>query len=358
MALFPKQIVRGVLLGAVAFYPGTVLAADAITLTLGGRIKEFFTVADQDQAPGEDLGAASMFNDVRLSAEGKTALDNGISIRSYIRVFAVGRENVDVDEAYIDVVTTFGRVRIGEKAGINASTIGDPIPQAFLTVDDEIIGDGVKARTAITLRDAFTFKRFTGNALGVSYQSPELFGIKVGVAYHPTPTPAVGPIDGRLGPHNAFDFTAGYEGDFDGGTYRLAGGYFHLAPRTPGLGPIVRDGVEAWNMSAGATYGGWELGAAYMRVLPQNGLNEEDWTLGALYGIGPFQISADYRVASRRVSLLTTARERVDRAMLQGAYKLGPGISVGVGGFYATQRDVVGTSWDSGGVLSGLKIGF
>jgi predicted porin len=338
---------------ALALLAPQARAADAITLTLGGRIKEFFFVADQDQAPGEDLGTTGLFNDVRVSAEGKTVLDNGISVRSYIRVFAVGRQNVDVDEAYVDVVSTFGRLRMGEKAGVNASTIGDPVPEAFLTVDDELIGDGLKARTGITLRDAFTFKRFTGNALGVSYQSPELLGIKLGVAYHPTPTPAVGTIDGRLGPHTALDFTAGYDGEFSGGTYRFAGGYFHLAPRTLGT-----DGIEAWNLSAGATYGGWEVGAAYMRVLPQNGLNETDWVLGALYGIGPFQISADYRVANRRVSLLSAARERVNRAMLQAAYKLGPGISLGLGGFYATQRDAVGTSWDSGGVLSGLKIGF
>ena len=105
------------------------------------------------------------------------------------------------------------------------------------------------------MHDAFTFKRFTGNALGLSYQTPEVFGFKVGVAYHPTPTTdlpsvptgapvvtplvipvpggaavgAVGTIDNALLPHNAIDVTAGYEGDFTGGTYRFAGGYFHLA---------------------------------------------------------------------------------------------------------------------------------
>lgn len=335
----------------------TAQAADAITLTLGGRIKEFFSVADQDQAPAEDLAAAAMFNDVRISVEGKTALDNGISIRSYVRAFAVGREAVDVDEAYVDVVTTFGRLRMGEKAGVNASTIGDPIPQAFLTVDDELIGDALKARTGLVLRDAFTFKRFTGNALGVSYQTPEFLGLKAGVAYHPTPTPAVGTFDRRFGPHDAIDATVGYEGDFTGGTYRLAGGYFHLASRTGAI-TAARDGVEAWNMSAGATYGGWEIGTGYMRVTPENGLTESDYIVGLLYGIGPFQISADYRVASRRASLVTTARERADRGTLQASYKLGPGIVVGLGGFHVTQRDTTGTAWESGGVLSGLKIGF
>jgi predicted porin len=342
---------------AAVLWADAAWAADAITLTLGGRIKEFFTVADQDARPAEDLATAAMFNDVRISVEGKTALDNGISIRSYVRAFAVGREAVDVDEAYVDVVTTFGRLRMGEKAGVNASTIGDPIPQAFLTVDDELIGDALRPRTGIVLRDAFTFKRFTGNALGVSYQTPDVLGFKAGVAYHPTPTPAVGTFDRRLGPHDAIDATVGYEGDFAGGTYRVAGGYFHLASRT-GAVAAAADGVEAWNMSAGATYGGWEIGTGYMRVMPENGLTESDYIIGLMYGIGPFQISADYKVASRRVSRVTTARERVDRGTLQGAYKLGPGISVGLGGFYVTQRDATGTAWDSGGVLSGLKIAF
>ena len=328
-------------------------AADAITLTLGGRIKEFFFAASQTQAPAENLNSTGMFNDTRISVEGKTVLDNGLSIRAFVRFNAVARQTSDVDEAYVDVVSSLGRLRMGEKAGLNTTTIGDPVPQAFLTVDEEILGDAMKARTGITLRDGFTFKRFTGNALGVSYQTPELFGFKVGVAYHPTLTNAIGTIDNRLNAHNAYDVTAGYEGDFAGGGYRIAGGYFHVASRTGG-----NDGVEAWNISTGATYGGWEVSGAYIRSMLVNGLNEDAWTVGALYGIGPFQVSADYRAAKRRAAPLSLLREHADRATLQTAYKLGPGIVVGLAGFYADQKDATGKDYDGGGVLGGIKIGF
>ena len=328
-------------------------AADAITLTLGGRIKEFFFTASQTQAPAENLNSTGMFNDTRISVEGKTVLDNGISIRAFVRFNAVARQTSDVDEAYVDVVSGLGRLRMGEKAGLNTTTIGDPVPQAFLTVDEEILGDAMKSRTGITLRDGFTFKRFTGNALGVSYQTPELFGFKVGVAYHPTLTNAVGTIDNRLNAHNAYDVTAGYEGDFAGGGYRIAGGYFHVASRTGG-----NDGVEAWNIFTGATYGGWEVSGAYVKSKPVNGLNEDAWTVGALYGIGPFQVSADYRAAKRRAASLSLLREHADRATLQTAYKLGPGIVVGLAGFYADQKDATGKDYDGGGVLGGIKIGF
>ncbi len=328
-------------------------AADAVTVTLGGRIKEFFVGADQRALPGEDLNAVGMFNDVRVTLEGKTVLDNGITVRAYTRINAVAREVKDVDEAYVDIVTTFGRLRMGEKAGSNYSIIGDPVPEAFLTDDEEIIGDALQPRNGVTLRDAFTFRRLTGNALGVSVQTTEVFGIKVGVAFHPTITSATGLIDGRLAPHNAIDVSAGYEGDFSGGTYRLAGGYFNVSSRTG-----FTDGAEAWNLSAGLTYGGWELAGAYMNVMPANGRDERAWTVGGMYGIGPIKLSADYRNAHRRLFTGGTFVEKSDRTTLQVAYKVGPGISFGLAGFYADQKDAAGTNWDSGGALTGVKIDF
>ena len=335
-------------------------AADAITLTLGGRIKEFFFVASQTQAPAESLNSTGMLNDARISVDGRTVLDNGITVRAFVRFNAVGREAADVDEAYVDIISGFGRLRMGEKAGVNTTTIGDPVPQAFLGVDEEIIADALKPRTGIALRDGFTFKRFTRNALGVSYQSPELLGVKVGVAYHPSITPQVGTIDAALNVHDAVDVTAGYDGDFSGGTYRIAGGYFRLASRVGG-----NDGGQAWNISAGATYGGLEVAAAYINSQPSSGRDEDAWTVGAHYGIGPFQVSADYRSAKRRplprALTLLPARifnEHFKRATLQTAYKLGPGVSLGLAGFYATQVDALGVDWDGGGMLSGIKVEF
>ena len=350
------------LLAGLAAAPSSARAADALTLTLGGRIKEFFFVASQTQAPAEELNSTGMFNDTRISVEGRSVLDNGITVRAFARFFAVGRETADVDEAYVDVITSFGRLRMGEKAGLNTTTIGDPVPEALLSVDEEIIADALKPRTSITLRDAFTFKRFTGNALGISYQTPALLGIKVGVAYHPTPSAAVGPVDGAFMPHDALDVTAAYDGDFTGGTYRIGGGFFRMASSRGGIRAGL-DGGQAWNISAGATYGGFEFAAAYINSQPADGRDEEAWTVGALYGIGPIQISADYRAAKRQpfAFALMPARafyEHVDRATLQTAYKLGPGISLGLAGFYAEQSDALGAAFDGGGVLGGLKVDF
>lgn len=353
-----EQIKRAVVFGLplitlMAGPPTEAQAAEAISLSLGGYIHQYFFVAGQDEAAGENFNPSGMFSDTRLTFEGRTILDNGIVVRAYARLFAETNSQPNADEVYIEVRSSLGRVRMGEKAGANTSTIGDPVPQAFLTVYDEVVGDALVPRTGVTLEDAFTFRRFTGNALGVSYQSPELLGFTVGFAYHPKVGIDESPVDNNLVPHNAYDVTAGYQGYYPGGSYRIAAGYFHSD--SSGLGT---DGVEAWNLAAGLTYGGWELAGAYMNSSPDSRPKETAWTVGALYGIGPWQLSADFRTSKRRPFVGATIHERAERATLQTAYKLGPGISLGLAGFYAQQDDSAGTSWDGGGVLGGVKVGF
>ena len=349
---------RSILLGAVVA-AGLMLsapsaqAAEAITLSLGGYIHQYFFVATQDEAAGENINPTGMFSDTRLTFEGRTVLDNGIVVRAYARIFADTNSQPNADEVYIEVSSSLGRLRFGEKAGVNTSMIGDPVPQAFLTVYDEVVGDALVSRTGLTLNDAFTFRRFTGNVLGVSYQAPEVFGVKLGVSYHPAIATGEGPINNTTTAHNAFDVTAGYEGYYPGGSYRLTAGYFHSTSSTLG-----NDGAEAWNISAGLTYGGWELAGAYMNADLDGRPRETAWTVGALYGIGPLQVSADFRTLKRRPFVGATTRESVDRATLQTAYKLGPGISVGLAGFYAEQNDGAGISSDGGGVLGGIQVGF
>jgi predicted porin len=210
--------------------------------------------------------------------------------------------------------------------------------------------------------DAFTFRRFTGNAQGIAYESPEIGGVKLGVAYHPTLSPIVGTIpvvaggtviDKRFAPNNGLDASAAFSGDYPGGTYRVGVGYFHSNPGVTGL-----DGNTAVNVTAGVTYGNWDVSGGYINVSPTSGLDETAWTVGAMYAIGPFRVSANYMQASREALRNGTRRERLDRETIQGSYKLAPGVIVGVAGFRADQTDAAGTSWDGAGFLSGIKLQF
>ena len=333
-------------------------SAEPLTVGLGGRLREFFFIADQKSAPPEKLNAAGQFNEALIAVEAKTTLADGTTIRAYARYDIAHQNSQNLNRAYVDIGTGFGHFRIGSNFDGNSFIIGDPVPEAFFTADEELIGDVLKQRTGITLRDALTFQRFVQNAAGISYHTPTFHGFRVGVTYHPTTDASIGTVDNNIQAHNAVDVTLGYDGYFPGGSYRLAAGYFTLAAPDVSLIAAPRASTEAWNLAAGLTYGGWELAGAYMNISPASGLDEEAWGIGLLYGIGPWKFSTDYRRATRVSFINALTREQAERVQLQSAYKIAPGVSVGMAGFYADQRDATGISYDSRGLVGGIKLDF
>jgi len=232
--------------------------------------------------------------------------------------------------------------------------VEDPAPQAFLTTEEEVIGDAMRSRTGVTVRDAFTFKRFANDVLGVSYETPALIpGVKFGVSYHPTITDSEGPIDKATTANNAVDVSGRYETSFPGGKFRIATGYFHSNSRTGGS-----DGNEAWSTTVGVTYGGWDIAGSYAASNPANSRDERSWTVGTMYSIGAYKISAHHFSALREPTPNAVRKEKIDRTTLQGAYRIGPGINIGLVGFYGEQRDAAGVKWDGVGMLGGAKLAF
>jgi outer membrane protein OmpU len=342
-------IASGLMLGSIS-----AQAAEPITLGVGGKLRQFFFVADQDNSRGQKLSTTGMLTDAEVYFDGKTILDNGVEVRAVIELEAETRADRNADELYVDFISGLGKLRLGEKEGFNASIIDEPAPQAFLTTDEEIIGDVLRPRTGITAKDAFTFKRYVNDVLGVSYETPALIpGVKFAVSYHPNVTDQEGVFDKAIVAHNAVDVSGRYEGRFTGGKYRVAVGYFHSESRIGGL-----DGNEAWNANVAISYGGWDVGGTYMISNPADSRDERSWTVGAMYGIGPYKISAHHMSAKREPFAGARLKEKVERTTLQGAYRIGPGINLGLAGFYGEQRDAVGQTWDGLGMLGGAKLAF
>src|SRR5438132_5294190 len=152
------------MLAGLGFFAAPAMAADPVTIGLGGRLREYFFVADHQSAPPEKLNAAGQFNEALIAAEAKTTLADGTTIRAYGRYDIANGNAQNLNQAFVDLGTGVGHFRIGTNFDTNTMVIGDPVPEAFLTVDEELIGDALRARTGITMRDALTFKRFTENA--------------------------------------------------------------------------------------------------------------------------------------------------------------------------------------------------
>jgi len=324
-------------------------AAEPLTLKVGGKLRHYFYFADQDNVPPERISRTGMFTDGELYFDAKTVLDNGIEVRGVIELEAETRADRNADEAYVDFVTGFGKFRIGEKEGVSATMIGDPVPEALLTTDEEIIRDVIKPRNGVTVAEAFTFKRYVSDVLGITYETPAIIqGVKLGVSYHPQTSDIEGPFDKTKQEHDALDVAGRYEGRFRGGSYRLAAGYFRSSSRIGG-----NDGNKGFTYHAGITYGGWDLGGSYATSDPASGIDEKAWGLGLLYAIGPARISLNH-FSGRRDTL--PFKEKSERTTAQGAYRVGPGITLGVSVFYTDQKNATAAKFDGVGVLTGVKL--
>lgn len=328
---------------------------------VSGRSRLFVFAADQDKTATDRLKDVDAFANAAAYLDSKTIFDNGIELRTVVELDAYFSEAfgdadslVRADRAYADVNTAFGRLRFGKREGENATLLGDPAPQAFLSTTEEIVGDAIKPRTAAATRDAATFKRYADQDFGVAYELPSIIsGVKAGVSFHPrtgTDTRTVGRVRSAK---NGLDVTARYDGRYSGGTYRLAAGYFHSDSRKTG-----GTGTQAWNAQIGLSYGGWEATGTYLRSNPETGPDEQAWAAGVLYGIGPFKVSADYRFSRRAPASAVQVAERIQHASLQANYRLKQGVNLGITLFHARQRDDVGRPWDATGVLTGLKLSF
>lgn len=349
---------------AVAMVAPTLAQEQPIKLSAGGKLRHFFFVSDQDEIGTERLNAAGMSTDAEVYFKGETTLDSGLRVTGVMELEAESRNDRNADEAYIDFRDTWGRIRIGEKEGWNASFIGDPVPEAFLTTDERIIGEmAIRSRNGVTITDAYTFKRFASDSLGLMYQTPEINGFQAGVAYHPTVGDTEGTFDAATGRNNALDISAGWKGTLGNGVrVRVGGGYFNIDSRK--TAPF-NDGIEAFNMNANIVVGAITVGGTYMDVNPANSLDEENYGMGVMWKGYPWSISADYNIGVRDATVNPVGREKSEIIKLQAGYKLGPGLDIGLTGFYTQQRTGRATpaaaaqiEYDSTGAIAGAKLEF
>ena len=233
----------------------------------------------------------------------------------------------------------------------------DPAPEAFLTTDERIIGEmAIVRRNGITITDAFTFKRFASDVLGVRYQTTEFGGFQAAASYHPSVSDGEGPVDRATGRNNAIDVSASWRGDFSGVKLRVGGGYIHIDSRK--TIPGGTDGLEAWNANVTATAGQLTVGGPVIDVNPVYGTAETSWTVGALFELKPWSFSADYFNAMRKPTAAAVLKEKTEYMKIQTAYRLSPGIGIGFAGLYTDQRTAANTSFDGFGMLVGTKIDF
>ena len=211
------------LAAAGAFAAGPVLAADMMSLGVGGYMQQWIGVADRADEGSE--GGADMQSDSEIFFTGKLEADNGLTFAVDVQLEGndAGTAGTQVDESFVRIGSGFGQVEIGARdhgmvrmhngikdagVGLNAGDTQKWIPGYYLETSghagSHAGGDDVK----------------------VNYFSPRLNGLQVGFSYAPdqgNETASATAPDGN--DNDAWGIAANYAMDLGDSTVSLSAGH-------------------------------------------------------------------------------------------------------------------------------------
>ena len=326
----------------------TAAAADGIKLGLGGFYSAAFqAVVDDDGEgePGNDRNTDGFFESAEIFFEGSTTLDNGLTVAA--RVELEGETASDqIDEAWVSFSGGFGEARIGSMD--DALSYSCILPPGGTGNFSAFSPDQWAANTVISNPACVGVDESDGgDAQKILYFSPIFAGFQLALSYTPNGGAQDQTEDG--GPHIGMPFnnpdesrhnfsvylTYTYEGEGWGVTWGGGGSWEGQVEPAPGPN---RSRQDFYQTGLNFTFGDFSVGGVfeyYNDVLDRTSsegdagspIASDAWVagLGAAYTIDAWTIGAQY--SHLDINLEGEVSDYTqDRAMLIGAYNLGPGI--------------------------------
>jgi len=389
---------------AVGLFAAASANAMGPTVTVGGFAD--FQVGSQDQegiyqnqtgsntSNSRDLHTQTN-TEVHIKIDGKT--DSGLGYGAYIELEAdvngddATNGNNNAERTYIYVESGFGRVEVGatgdagDALRVDASSIArgtGGIAGDFYDYLD--LNSGVGGVTtnyyilpglpsAVGLRGeaaAFTItNRATANK--ISYYSPRIQGLQLGVSYTPDQDErgtsngfssdtggactAVAPAACTevTGIENAWNIGLNYEGEFEGfgieASAQAEWGNTEDSTNGTIVSATARDDLQAYAFGLKGSYAGFSLAGSYGIVdefsnRAANNTEADYWTLGGAYEFGPFGTSVTYMASSIDKENGTNDAE-FQNLVLGADYQVAPGLTPYVEvAFFETDNNIADTA--------------
>jgi len=300
-----NKLMLGAAAVALTLAVSPAFAADdsGVKLGLGGYFKGYVNYTDED-----DVKSVDLLRDTEVHFGGETTLDNGLTVGAHIEADADGADSFEIDESYVYMAGSWGRVNVGEEDGA-AYLLQVAAPSA----DDNI--DGLRQ---FIKPDALSGATDYANDLArdadkLTYLSPVFSGFQAGVSYSVANSAA-----GSGG--NRSDITS-INGDVIEGAVRYEGVVGSVGLIAGGGYATSGDAnTDEWNLGADLDIGAFGLGAVYT-TLDVASTDTDTMVLGADYTIGPFKLGASY------LNQDVDGGAETDRYAAGVTYSYGPGMT-------------------------------
>lgn len=335
---------------------------EGVKLGLGGYFKGYISYVNQDEGAGSGARKFDILRTTEVHFDGKTTLNNGLTVGTHIEGQADGDDSFFLDESYLFFSGNWGKVNLGRTYG-TPYLLQVVAPAADSNIDGRLqliqpinfAASGLNPAIFTSSYETDYDHDISAKVDKFSYITPLFSGLQFGLSYTPD---ASGTSRGASGnatkndPAQRSDIWEGavrYENkvsnSFD---YAVGAGYSKAQAETSAL-----NDREAWNVGLDFNIGKFGIGAAYH--VDDAGSATDDMkyaVIGADYTEGKLVYGASYYNKNDDVNAAD-----VNRYSAGITYKVIPGLSFrGSAHYYDISQGA--TDFNATAVLLGTDIKF
>lgn len=324
---------------------GAAGSAGAIELKLGGWDEGIIGVADNSKNVRKGTGFDAQ-HDGEVHFKSSGTLDNGLKVRT--RVELESSTSADqIDEAYIDVSGKWGAIRIGSEDNA-AHLMETPTHGAWATnVAQNLffdVTDWIIVPSGFSRNGTQRLEVGEGDSEKVSYFTPRIGGMQVGVTYMPNGTEDA---NGSLATTTSGGIVHGwaaatnYRGKFGGVGVGLAAGYVQANQAGGASGPDFEGDPKGYNVSGSVSFAGVTLAAGYTHRASIGGDGAgsnaagNGLSFGAKYDFGMNHVSAGYAREEQNHKKSINKTDDSDRVLVSYRRDLAKGVQYRLNLMYA-----------------------
>jgi predicted porin len=346
---------KKILLCSAAILGVSAVAAPAmaqVDVTVGGHTKNYVGFLSQDDVDERNFDMLTE-SEVHFNAEGTA--DNGLTYGFHVETEADGSDSFEVEESYLYLASSLGRVNMGSEDGANYL-----LQVAAPSADANIDGLRQYINPVINQGELDYANDITGQDEKITYLSPNWSGFQFGLSY----TPEVADDNGAgVGGFNlddqednqgsGYEGSVRYEGTFNNVGFAVGAGYSHIDIEEDV--DNTSDDIDQWNIGADFDIGAFGVGAAYTETESAGAVPDADVdtiVVGADYTTGPFQFGASY------LNQDADNDDETDRYTGGVVYTLTQGLTLRGSISYSDLETAGGADSDATSVLGGIQFNF
>jgi len=351
-----KKILYGTsaLVAAGLLSSSPVLAADPISLSLGGNFAYAFGWVNEDDGVGQPAEndrdhAFAQSSEVHFS--GSTTLDNGVKVTAVIELEGESQATDQIDENFIRFSSdAWGTLELGGRDGPanKMLTLGPAVDFNHIVGAAEFTYINVGGNSANFIAPAGPNG---SDSYKIAYYTPDISGFQFGISYEPEPgldneaqTNAVSPdtrtaaVDGATGEN--VQLGVRFKNTFGDVAFTVSGLYANGSQEGTAAAGEFLDDNTSWNVGVNFSFGAMAIGGAYDSKESNSSdrdvreVDNTSYRIAATYKTGEWLLGVGYATREQDDELGAGGAGGADQSSVWGLTakrSLGAGVTVSLG---------------------------